>query len=168
MYRIKLFCFLFPILILLMLTSCKAPDPTLDESFNAELSITYNNTEYTADLSRKPGELCVTVTSPDDLAGITYTYIGDELTVSCAELSCITADGLPSSSVIQLIYDGITNAPNGSYRSTTDGADLFNVPTNRGAAELAISSGAPVSINADYCPYKISFKYSVEQQTGPG
>lgn len=145
----------------LSLTSCRAPTPQLKDSFEADVSLS-GEAQTAAHLTRTPDALTLTVTSPATAAGLTYTYSGEELTVSYAGHKCITdAHALPDGGLPQVLYEVLNSLDRANWLSSDDSGDVFTLSTAAGEACITLSQGIPTQISAEGMPYSITLRETI-------
>ena len=86
-------------------TSQKEP-PLIDLDFEANANIEYNGNTFTAKiLNEEREQTVITLNTPQELEGLTYTYKGSSLAIEYNKLKCETKDGyLPNRSMAQMIH----------------------------------------------------------------
>ena len=144
--------------VLILLTACRAEPQELRNTFEADVTVSGGVTDYTAHISRSPGEVTVALTSPASVAGLGYTYSGGELTTSYGELSCVTSGvSLPLSSAPAVLCEALSRIGEAAYESSSDGADTYRLSLSAGSAVMTCADGLPVKITADFSPYTVTF-----------
>ena len=154
----RLFSLLLSGILLLTLTSCKSSAHHIDVGYDGEIRMTDGQAEYTAQLSHADGVLTVTMTAPEELAGVAYEYRGGELSIMLNGMKCITdPDSLPDSSCISLLYDVLSNSDKAEYQKTENGVDIFSVKTDSCTATITAENGDLKSITSENDDREILF-----------
>lgn len=78
---------LIPIIISLMLVSCKADVPAPPAEFDASVSITADGTQYEAVYEKRRESDTLTFSSPEHLSGLTLTLSGGVCAVAIGDVS---------------------------------------------------------------------------------
>lgn len=136
---------LLPVCIL-MLTGCSANDsfPEIQAAADSDADIRYNGTEYRCHIRYIDNATSsVTLLSPEEISGLTFTRSSGEYTCSLGKLLCKGED-LPDNSLpkeIFRVYDSIANTDPEPLVKHTDGSCEFRC----GEIKLTTdSSGRPV------------------------
>ena len=144
------------ILCAMMLTACRDPEPQLNASFETDIIVS-GEQRLSAHLNRTPDALTITVTSPASIAGLAYTYSGDELTASMSGCRCITdASALPSGAFPSVVHTALSELDRAAYLSSSDSGDTFTLSTASGDVQVTIADGLPVQISGDHLTYTIT------------
>ena len=150
----RLFFVLLFIPVMCVMTSCAPPTPELKDSFTIPLTV--NGTlDCSADLSRSGDSLTLTLTSPEALAGLSYTYINNALTASYNGLSCITdPSAMPDAALPDILYTIVTDIENAACLRSDEGGDVFQLH----GATVTIRDGLPIRIDVTDPRYSIRSK----------
>lgn len=143
---------------LILLAACRAEPQELKDTFDAEAAVSGGEIGYTAHVSRSPETVTAEFLSPASVAGLTYTYDGEELTASYGDLSCITSfDSLPPSSVPAMLCEALYNLDEAVYESSSDGTDTYRLLMSAGDAVMTCEGGLPQTISSAGSPYTCTF-----------
>lgn len=143
--------------VLILLAGCRSEPPALLSTFDAQVTVNGGEQDFTARVSRSPSAVVLSVTSPDSVAGVTYTYTAAELTISRGDLSCITdADSLPPTGAPMILCKALSRLDEAVYEGRDDGADTYRLTLAEGNVLLTCRDGMPQTIRAAYSPYLIT------------
>ena len=142
----RFFCLLCLSLLLLLFTACGS-SKTIGATYEGSISFTDGSTDCTAKLSADGDTLTLSVTSPENIAGIGYTFRDGELHTTLNGLECITPDNsLPSGAVPRLIYELFSRAQEAQYQSSENGIDTFVLQTDGGDMTVTAMDGVPQTL----------------------
>lgn len=138
---------LFTIIMLLFsLTACGS-SPALNSSYAGTVEFTDGSLSCVGKLKADGENLTLTITSPENLAGISYEYRDDELHTSLSGLECIIpAEGLPASAIPTLLHELFSRSDEAEYQGTEDGADTYVLHTDAGDMTVTADDGAVQSL----------------------
>ena len=152
---------LFAVLAALILSSCSAKPPELSRDFACEMTAKSPDAEYTGLVTCSVGSVTLSLTSPPEVAGISYTLSDTKLRASLDGLTCITsADSLSPGSLPALICAAMQGLDTAAYVSSENRRDIYTVDTADGAVTVTAENGLPISVTADNSPYSVSLDTS--------
>ncbi len=133
-------------MLLFCLTACGSAH-RLDSSYKGRVEFTDGSLSCTGDLTADGDTLTLSITSPENLSGISYEYRGGELHTTLNGLECvIPADGLPASAIPTLLHELFARSDEAEYQCTDDGADTFLLHTDAGDMTVTAKDGVPSSL----------------------
>lgn len=145
--------------VLILLAGCRSDPPVISDTFEAQITISGGTIDCSAELSRTPQAVIVTLTAPSSVAGICYTYTKGELHTSYGELSCITdSASLPPSSAPMLLCEALRRLDEAAYDSSEDDRDVFRLRLSEGEAIITCVDGFPQTITASFSPYTVTLE----------
>lgn len=136
----------------ILLPSCSREPPMLSENISADISVSKDGEVLGGcSVSGSSDILCITLLSPENAAGISYTYEDEKLTVTYQELQCITDAGyLPDSSDVSVLYDGLKSLKSAQYtESSADGTDHYTSQTEHDRFRISAKDGAVTSLQSE-------------------
>ena len=109
----------------LLLCAC-GRTPTLNPELSAA-EVSCRDTVYSVSAENTEDGVVITLLSPDSVSGISYRYKGDEMTIDCAGLQCITdRNYLPDNAIAASLYAAVISIDSAQYERSEDGDDLFS------------------------------------------
>lgn len=140
-------CLMISILAVIALTACGKEPVAPNADMISDFAVTQGGTKYAGRLERGDNNTVITMTSPDTVNGVGFTYTADELSISCGDhKTTAPRDYLPPTSAPSALYNALTYIDQASYIGSDDGIDSFSVPTPNGAAVIMSVDGEPVSL----------------------
>ena len=154
------------IIILLVISAiafaaCSHEPPELSRSFVCDLTAESPDAEYTGRVTRSAESVTLSITSPPEVAGISYTMSDTELRTSLDGLTCVTsADSLSPSSLPAIVCAALYGLDNAAYVSSENGRDIYTVSSAIGDITVTAEGGLPVSVTTEKGTFSISLDAS--------
>lgn len=142
----RFFC--LPIVILLLaLTACGGDTHTLNASYAGSIQSTDGAVNYTAALTADGDTLTLSMTSPENVDGLTYEFCDGELHTSLNGLDTVTPyESLPPSSLPALLYALFSQCDSAKFQSTDNGVDTFILSVGDGDMTVTATDGVPQTL----------------------
>ena len=135
----------------------------MSRPFDAKATITMKDLVLTADINRtKPGQATIQIDEPKSLAGMSFSYDGDDITVSYMGFSVkLDGDSKLVSNVASLIVNTIDKAssPSGVDVSMADGALIVSGENDSGKFSIRLDkeNGSIASISVPEVDFECRF-----------
>lgn len=140
-----------------MLCSCGEP-PTVNADFSADFAVTQDGTDYRGALTLADGALTVSFTAPYTVAGMTFGYSGEGLTISRGDLgTVVNCDYIPASAAPEVLHNALAYLPQASYAESDESGDHFTLPTPYGDALLTAEDGVPTALSDPHTGMSFTF-----------
>ena len=138
-------------LCVILLSSCSREPPPLNENISATVAVSKNDEVLgSCTVSSNGSIICISLLSPENAAGISYTYENEKLTVAYHELQCITdSDYLPDDSEISVLYDGLRSIKGAQYTESKDGADRYSAQTEHDCFLITAEDGIITAMQSE-------------------
>ncbi len=133
----RFFTLILLLAVLMLFTACKSiqdvvksKSPDLNKAFTSNVTITYNDNEVKAVVTRYgTGIWDMEIVSPDSLAGMTINYSPNGVNVMLGEMSFdVPLENINSGSVFNAVFNVIDNAaamPEMDFSQTAEGPTFF-------------------------------------------
>ncbi|MBQ3417130.1 MAG: hypothetical protein IJH32_04775 [Ruminococcus sp.] len=127
----KQFFLTFLIFLSVLTLSACGSTPTLHPELPAA-EVSCRDTVYSVSAESTEDGVVITLLSPDSVSGISYRYEGDEMTIDCEGLQCITDSAyLPDNAIAASFYAAVTESENAQYEYSEDDSDIFTACDGR-------------------------------------
>ena len=129
--------------LLFCLSACGSADHALSAVYSGGIQATDGRVNYMADLESDGETVRIVFSAPESIAGLSYTFRGEELCVGLNGHDCITSpDSLPTYSVPSLLYHVLTQAENAAFCGAEDGAESYTLNIGGKEASVTAKDGA--------------------------
>ena len=143
----RIICVIICIVALLSLTACGKEPVAPRGDMISGFAVNQGGTEFAGRVERGENGTVITMTSPDTVNRVGFTYTADEHSVSCGDhKTTAPRDYLPSVSAPSALYNALMYIDQATYIGSEDGVDSFSVPTPNGTALITSVKGEPVSL----------------------
>lgn len=162
----KLFCILYAFFICVFLfsgcSSAQPPNESIITDFSAKFDSHYQESEYKGTIvTNRQGVTTISITYPQTVEGLVFTYHNSELVFSQVELICSADEAyLPQNSLpsmIKSIFDGIKSGDT-TIISCKDNTKELSLNTPSGTALLTVTDD--MLTKAEIKPIDFSIEFS--------
>lgn len=155
--RKHIICLLITVITAVVMTAC-GQSHTIAPDYSGEIQATNGEMNYTALLDCSAEEVALSFSSPESVAGLSYTFSGDELHTSLNGLDCITpADSLPKDSLPVTLHTVFADTGKAAYLRSENGVDTFTLNADDKTIVITAKDGVPQTLTSDKGNWKIRF-----------
>ncbi len=130
--------------------------------FSVKVNLSSNDTDLSADILKQDDVFTATVTSPDTLCGMVFTYSADTVNVSYKDMSVdINSSSAPALSLTGSVVDVFKACSNKSYTAVYSAGDTLTLNGEVENTDFTLTidkqSGTPISLTMPKLNLKCEF-----------
>ena len=143
--------YVFSFLIILLFSGCQSKSEPADivTDFSAKFQSSYRNAEYSGSIStNRQGVAYISISSPDELDGISFEYKNGELEMSRENLICSADEAyLPQKSFPSLVKSILNGISQGRAKISSQSDNLFtyNLKTDSGDCVITTNKDGKIT-----------------------